>query len=144
MLEAIDPAAVPPRIVERKGGKKTKEAAGAGGGKKDGKGSSDDNNNGGDDDGLLARLAKRRRRALFPSSASSSASAYYLSRQPRTVVHVYHGAAAWAAGQLEGELRAGAWGLVPAATAADVLDGSPEDLWRSLVSSGRLTWLARR
>ena len=59
-------------------------------------------------------------------------------------MHVYHGAAAWSAGQLEGELRAGAWGLVPAATAADVLDGSPEDLWRSLVSSGRLTWLARR
>ena len=137
MLEAIDPAAVPPRIVERKGGgKKAKEEAAA---------------NGDDDDGLLARLAKRRRRGLFPSSASSSSSAsarhHHLSsssRQPRTVVHVYHGAAAWAAGQLEGELRAGAWGLVPAATAADVLDGAPEDLWGSLVSSGRLTWLARR
>jgi len=144
MLEAIDPAAVPPRIVERKdsGKKTTKEAeaeaaaaAAAAAGRKDGTG----------DDGLLARLAKRRRRALFPPSSSSASARSFSSRkQPRTVVHVYHGAAAWSAGQLEGELRAGAWGLVPAATAADVLDGSPEDLWRSLVSSGRLTWLARR
>jgi Uncharacterized ACR, COG1678 len=144
MLEAIDPAAVPPRIVERKdsGKKTTKEAeaeaaaaAAAAAGRKDGTG----------DDGLLARLAKRRRRALFPPSSSSASARSFSSRkQPRTVVHVYHGAAAWSAGQLEGELRAGAWGLVPAATAADVHDGSPEDLWRSLVSSGRLTWLARR
>ena len=141
MLEAIDPAAVPPRIFERKDhSRKNKEAEAAAAAKK-----SNDNNGGDDDDGLLARLAKRRRRALFPSSSSASrASAYFSSRQPRTVVHVYHGAAAWSAGQLEGELRAGAWGLVPAATAADVLDGKPEDLWRSLVSSGRLTWLARR
>ena len=134
MLEGIDPAAVPPRlVVERKGG---------GGGGKDGGKGNENKQGDNDDDGLLARLAKRRRRALFPSSSSSSSA----SRQsrPRTVVHVYHGAAAWAAGQLEGELRAGAWGFVPAATAADVLDGSPEDLWRSLVSSGRLTWLARR
>ena len=135
MLEAIDPAAVPPRIAERKDKKKAKEAAA--GKQKDGSDSGD-----GDDGGLLSRLANRRRRALFPSSSSSSSLSKR--KQPRTVVHVYHGAAAWSAGQLEGELRAGAWGLVPAATAADVLDGSPEDLWRSLVSSGRLTWLARR
>jgi hypothetical protein len=143
MLEAIDPAAVPPRIVDKKTKKSTKEGGGGGGGAAGGETTKKEN----DDDGLLARLAKRRRRALFPSSSSSSAassSKYYLSRQPRTVVHVYHGAAAWSAGQLEGELRAGAWCLVPAATAADVLDGSPEDLWASLVSSGRLTWLARR
>ena len=133
MLEAIDPAAVPPRIVEKRERKKKETESGRDGKKTAGDAAAD---------GLLARLSKRRRRGLFPSS--SSASSYYLSRQPRTVVHVYHGAAAWAAGQLEGELRAGAWGWVPAATAADVLDGSPEDLWGSLVSSGRLTWLARR
>ena len=136
MLEAIDPAAVPPRIVEKRERKKKETESG-----RDGKKTAGDAAAAAD--GLLARLSKRRRRGLFPSS-SSSASSYYFSRQPRTVVHVYHGAAAWAAGQLEGELRAGAWGWVPAATAADVLDGSPEDLWGSLVSSGRLTWLARR
>lgn len=142
MFETVDPAAVPPRIVERKERNKKKEAGPGRDARKTESGGGD-----GDDDGLLARLSRRRRRGLFPSrspSSSSSSSYYYLSRQPRTVVHVYHGAAAWAAGQLEGELRAGAWGLVPTATAADVLDGSPEDLWGSLVSSGRLTWLARR
>ena len=143
MLEGIDPAAVPPRLAERKD-KRAREAEAAGK-QKDGSSSNDDDGGGGDD-GLLARLAKRRRRSLFPSSASASSShsSHSKRKQPRTVVHVYHGAAAWSAGQLEGELRAGAWGLVPAATAADVLDGSPEELWRSLVSSGRLTWLARR
>ena len=61
----------------------------------------------------------------------------------RPIVHVYHGVVAWAPGQLEGELRAGAWGLADA-VAADVLATPADGLWSGLVAgpgAARVRWL---
>jgi putative AlgH/UPF0301 family transcriptional regulator len=60
---------------------------------------------------------------------------------PQPPLRVYHGVAAWQRGQLEGELRAGAWGLCTGAQAADVLRTPPEHLWGRLQADGRLQWL---
>jgi len=56
-------------------------------------------------------------------------------------VRVYHGVCTWSAGQLEGELRDGMWGLVPEAAVTDVAATPPQQAWRLLKDSGRLRWL---
>ncbi len=56
---------------------------------------------------------------------------------------LYHGVCAWAEGQLEGELRSGAWGMC-AAGLEDVHATPPDQLWARLTAQpGRLTWLPR-
>ena len=47
-------------------------------------------------------------------------------------LRVFSGYAGWSAGQLDDELEAGAWWVVDAAP-SDVVDGAPEDLWRSVL-----------
>ncbi|GAB4813425.1 hypothetical protein N2152v2_000471 [Parachlorella kessleri] len=58
------------------------------------------------------------------------------------LVHVYHGVCSWAEGQLEGEIRSGAWSIGPGRL-QDVLpqEGAqpqPPQLWAALLASGRL------
>lgn len=57
-------------------------------------------------------------------------------------VRIFAGYAGWGAGQLEGELEAGAWIVAPALP-DDVL-GSAGDLWRRVLrrQGGRVAWLA--
>jgi putative transcriptional regulator len=47
---------------------------------------------------------------------------------------IFAGYAGWGADQLEGELAAGAWAVIPA-NGQLLFDESPEDLWRQLVPS---------
>ena len=76
--------------------------------------------------------------------------AFGLKERPRAPaqapLRVYHGACVWSGGQLEGELRGGMWGLLAAPAPADVGGGggggAPAQLWRALMDSGRLRWLA--
>lgn len=58
-------------------------------------------------------------------------------------VRVFAGYAGWSAGQLEGEIAAGAWVVVGAET-SDALSTDPEGLWRKVLrrQPGRLAWLA--
>lgn len=58
-------------------------------------------------------------------------------------VRVYAGYAGWGAGQLEGELAADAWLVVPAEP-SDVLGDRPNDLWRRVLrrQGGEVAWLA--
>lgn len=56
-------------------------------------------------------------------------------------INVYHGISTWAEGQLEGEIRAGAWAYGQG-TGDDILSGDISNLWSSLLTSNRLTWLA--
>ena len=63
---------------------------------------------------------------------------------PGARVALYHGVCAWAEGQLEGELRSGAWGLCPARL-EDVHATPPDQLWaRVSAQPGRLRWLRAR
>lgn len=63
-------------------------------------------------------------------------------RRPAAAVRVFHGVCAWAAGQLEGELRAGLWGIIPQAALADVVTTPPGQLWRVLSDDAdRVKWL---
>lgn len=57
-------------------------------------------------------------------------------------VRIFAGYAGWGAGQLEGELEAGAWIVLPAVP-DDVL-GPADDLWRRVLrrQGGRVAWLA--
>ena len=55
-------------------------------------------------------------------------------------VLVFHGISTWAEGQLEGEIRAGAWAYGDA-TAEDILAAAPNDLWQSLMRSDRVNLL---
>jgi putative transcriptional regulator len=58
-------------------------------------------------------------------------------------VRVFAGYAGWGPGQLEAELEADAWLVVPAEP-DDVLGDQPNDLWRRVLrrQGGRLAWLA--
>ena len=58
-------------------------------------------------------------------------------------VRVFVGYAGWAAGQLEGEIAAGAWWVVDASP-DDALSAEPEELWRSVLrrQPGRLAMFA--
>jgi len=58
-------------------------------------------------------------------------------------VRMFRGYAGWAAGQLDGELAAGAW-MVFDAHREDVFHEDPEDLWRLVLrrQRGRVAWLA--
>lgn len=58
-------------------------------------------------------------------------------------VRIFRGYAGWAPGQLEGELRAGAW-MVFDARDDDLFTDRPDDLWRIVVrrQGGPLTWIA--
>jgi hypothetical protein len=54
-------------------------------------------------------------------------------------LRMYHGVCVWGPGQLEGEVRAGAWG-VAAAELADIVATPPQLLWESLLGSNRARW----
>lgn len=53
---------------------------------------------------------------------------------------IFYGLCVWSSGQLEGEVRNGAWGFANA-TVADVLNVPPTTLWWNLLSSERLQWM---
>ncbi|KAH7621403.1 hypothetical protein Ndes2526B_g03747 [Nannochloris sp. 'desiccata'] len=52
-------------------------------------------------------------------------------------VLVFHGISTWAKGQLEGEIRAGAWAYGDASF-ENIMEDNPGDLWRSLMRSDRV------
>ena len=58
-------------------------------------------------------------------------------------LRVFAGYAGWGAGQLDGEIDAGAW-LVVDADPSDPLSSEPEDLWRTVLrrQPGETAWLA--
>lgn len=58
-------------------------------------------------------------------------------------VRIFRGYAGWGAGQLDGEIAAGAW-LVLDAEVDDVFSADPEELWHTVLrrQPGRLSWLA--
>ncbi|MCB9395420.1 MAG: YqgE/AlgH family protein [Acidimicrobiaceae bacterium] len=58
-------------------------------------------------------------------------------------VRIFRGYAGWAPGQLEGELRLGAW-MVFDAIDDDLFTDRPSELWRTVVrrQGGRLRWIA--
>lgn len=53
---------------------------------------------------------------------------------------LYYGVAAWARGQLEGELRAGLWGMA-SITSREVQQTPPEQLWSRLTEPHRVRFL---
>jgi putative AlgH/UPF0301 family transcriptional regulator len=57
------------------------------------------------------------------------------------LIHMYHGMCTWASGQLEGEVRQGAWGFIPAASAQDVVGVPPSALYGRLLQHGGLKWM---
>jgi putative transcriptional regulator len=60
-----------------------------------------------------------------------------------TRVRIFRGYAGWGAGQLDGEIMAGAW-IVLDAIPGDVFSDDPESLWHIVLQRqpGRLSWLA--
>jgi putative transcriptional regulator len=58
-------------------------------------------------------------------------------------VRLFSGYAGWSPGQLEGELEAGGWLVLPAAL-ADAFTPEPDDLWRAVLrrSGGRVALYA--
>lgn len=52
-------------------------------------------------------------------------------------VLVFHGISTWAEGQLEGEIRSGAWAYGDASF-EDIMKDNPSDLWQSLMRSDRV------
>ena len=60
-----------------------------------------------------------------------------------TALRVFQGYSGWGAQQLDEELAAGAWMVLPAET-TDVFGPSPESLWRDVLrrQGGRVAWLA--
>eukprot|EP00878_Enallax_costatus_P008086 GHUV01008456.1.p1 GENE.GHUV01008456.1~~GHUV01008456.1.p1 ORF type:complete len:201 (+),score=92.28 GHUV01008456.1:93-605(+) len=84
------------------------------------------------------------------SSSSSSSSRSRSRRQQQqaaddlthlqAAVRMYHGVCSWSTGQLEGEIRAGAWGVIDQADVSDVVETPPQLLWQQLVHSNRPRW----
>jgi putative AlgH/UPF0301 family transcriptional regulator len=72
------------------------------------------------------------------------ASAHVSQRVGENLVLIFHGISTWAEGQLEGEIRAGAWAFT-SATNDDVISAAitPDQVWGSMLGSDRLTWLMR-
>ena len=72
-----------------------------------------------------------------------------LSRDPRLIanhfsgIRVFRGYSGWGAGQLDGEIDAGAWIIVDAMI-DDIFGEQPQHLWRTVLrrQPGRLAWLA--
>lgn len=72
-----------------------------------------------------------------------------LSRDPLLIanhfsgIRVFRGYAGWGAGQLDGEIDAGAW-IIADAMIDDIFGEQPQDLWRQVLrrQPGRLAWLA--
>lgn len=95
---------------------------------------------------LLPPAAARNGSGLYEggSLADVIAAASAASAPPGARIALYHGVCAWAEGQLEGELRSGAWGMCPASL-ADVHATPPDRLWADLSAQpGRLRWLRGR
>jgi len=55
-------------------------------------------------------------------------------------IHLYHGKAAWAKGQLEGEIRDKFWGFCQA-NVSDIFEVQPSQMWDTLVRSNRCVWM---
>ena len=58
-------------------------------------------------------------------------------------LRVFRGYSGWGSGQLDDELAAGAWMVLPAES-SDVFGPNPKDLWRDVLrrQGGRIAWLA--
>ncbi|MGE3324199.1 MAG: YqgE/AlgH family protein, partial [Acidimicrobiia bacterium] len=58
-------------------------------------------------------------------------------------VRFFTGYAGWAAGQLDGELRVGAW-IVVDSDPSDAFSAAPDDLWRHVLGRqpGSLGWMS--
>jgi putative AlgH/UPF0301 family transcriptional regulator len=85
--------------------------------------------------------SRRRGGGGDPATASAAAAAArgQVSGDLGHQVKILHGLCSWAPGQLEGELRSGAWGYA-AAEASDVWGVRPERLWEAVLASDRLNW----
>ncbi len=59
-------------------------------------------------------------------------------------LRIFVGYSGWGPGQLEGEIKAGAWYVVPAEP-RDPFSGAPDQLWQDVLrrQRGRLSWVAR-
>ncbi|KAF6258614.1 hypothetical protein COO60DRAFT_1626392 [Scenedesmus sp. NREL 46B-D3] len=55
-------------------------------------------------------------------------------------LRLFHGVCVWGPGQLEAEVRAGAWGVVAAAEVSDVVATPPALLWERLLGGDRARW----
>lgn len=58
----------------------------------------------------------------------------------RAAVRMYHGVCSWSVGQLEGEIRAGAWGVITQADMLDFVETPPQHLWQQLTHGNRPRW----
>ncbi len=101
------------------------------------------------DDSLIALAEGSGRSQEAWGPLTSSLGTVDLSLSPAEVavrldrVRIFRGYAGWAPGQLEAELRAGAW-MVFDAFEDDLFTDHPDDLWRTVVrrQGGRLAWIA--
>jgi putative transcriptional regulator len=59
-------------------------------------------------------------------------------------LRIFLGFAGWGAGQLEGELAASMWIVLPPDPLADIVGEQPESLWRKVLrrQGGEIAWLA--
>lgn len=95
---------------------------------------------GGSVDELLSLLAAPAAGAAPAAAPGVPGALLQMGPPPAPQARLFHGICAWAPGQLEGELRSGAWGLAEAAP-ADVMATPPQQLWHQLVVSPRLRWM---
>jgi putative AlgH/UPF0301 family transcriptional regulator len=65
------------------------------------------------------------------------------SRDDQSELRFYAGHASWRSGQLDEEIEAGAWRVLPG-TAQAVFDADPASLWRRLIISGDELKVERR
>lgn len=63
-------------------------------------------------------------------------------RRPDESFRTYAGYAGWAPGQLEAEIAAGGWHVVPASAAA-IFDEEPEAVWPRLIQAENAEWASR-
>lgn len=65
-----------------------------------------------------------------------------IDRRPDESFRTYAGYAGWAPGQLEAEIAAGGWHVLPASTAA-IFDEEPDAVWPRLIQAENAEWAVR-